>query len=406
MTRTIIAPAGYTLGDGSTAAKVASSRWMAWRWYISIGMLALVVVTVLAGAEPPTSTRSLSVANHQPEGARALGEILGNQGVSVREVATLHEAYLALSAGGTLAIADYVFLSDEQIDSINAHDGDVVWIGPAANELHVLDQGLSRAVASASSVAEPGCASSAANRAESLTGVRGRIVYPSGYASTWQTCFSSDGGFSFAYLRQPKDADGEHTLHLLADKWFLSNEHLATDGNAALALNLLGSHKTLVWYIASPFDETTLSADQPGASYYEAIQPDWLTAMVIAATLTALLAGLWQGRRMGRLVDEPLPVVVRASEATRGRARLYRRGSARGHATAALRASAATRMAARLGLPRSSSADAVVAAIAGATGRDGSQVHAAVYGAVPQNDQQMIDLITMLDNLEGEVAQS
>ena len=52
-------------------------------------------------------------------------------------------------------------------------------------------------------------------------------------------------------------------------------------------------------------------------------------------------APLWRGRRFGPLAVEPLPVVVRASEATRGRARLYRRARAYGRATAALRAASA-----------------------------------------------------------------
>ena len=61
---------------------------------------------------------------------------------------------------------------------------------------------------------------------------------------------------------------------------------------------------------------------------------------------------LWRGRRLGRLVPEPLPVVVRAVETTEGRARMYRRSRAHGRAAATLRAATLARLRDRTGLPR------------------------------------------------------
>ena len=53
---------------------------------------------------------------------------------------------------------------------------------------------------------------------------------------------------------------------------------------------------------------------------------------------------LWRGRRLGRLVTEPLPVVVRAVETTEGRARMYRRSRAQDRAAATLRAATMARL--------------------------------------------------------------
>ena len=71
--------------------------------------------------------------------------------------------------------------------------------------------------------------------------------------------------------------------------------------------------------------------------------PCW--QLVIALALLALA----RARRLGRLVVEPLPVVVRAAESVEGRARLYRSGNARGRAADALRAGPRDRLAPRAG---------------------------------------------------------
>src|SRR5690606_1528818 len=148
---------------------------------------------------------------------------------------------------------------------------------------------------------------------------------------------------------------------VLASAEPLTNRSLATAGNAALALRVLGRGEHLVWYIPSwqvPWNGSA-PEDQPSAT-----MPPWTRPLMLMLGLVALVAAVWRGRRFGPLVVEQLPVVVRSGETTRGRGRLYRRARAHGHAAAALRAAAASRCATRLGLPRSAGADALVDAIA------------------------------------------
>ena len=71
-----------------------------------------------------------------------------------------------------------------------------------------------------------------------------------------------------------------------------------------------------------------------------------------------LLVALWRGRRIGPLVAEELPVVVRASETVEGRGRLYRSRRARDRAAQALRTATLQRMLPRLGLGADTSAPA------------------------------------------------
>jgi len=134
--------------------------------------------------------------------------------------------------------------------------------------------------------------------------------------------------------------------------------------------------------------------------------PPWLGPLLAQlAVLTGVLAW-WRARRLGRLVTEPLPVTVRASETTLGRGRLYRRARSRGHAAAALRAGAASRMALRVGLPRSAGATAVIDGVAGATHRTTADVAALIYGPPPSDDANLLRLAGQLDKLESEVRRS
>ena len=112
---------------------------------------------------------------------------------------------------------------------------------------------------------------------------------------------------------------------------------------------------------------------------------------------------LWRGRRLGRLVAEPLPVVVRAVETTRGRARLYRRARARGRAARVLRAAAVRRLALRCGLPRTADPGEVAAVVAERTRRAAAEVLALLAGAEPADDPSLVRLARDIDALETEV---
>ena len=57
-----------------------------------------------------------------------------------------------------------------------------------------------------------------------------------------------------------------------------------------------------------------------------------MTWIVWQLWLVVVLVALWKGRRLGPLVAEQLPVVVRASETVEGRGRLYRSRRARDRA--------------------------------------------------------------------------
>jgi hypothetical protein len=190
-------------------------------------------------------------------------------------------------------------------------------------------------------------------------------------------------------------------MTVIAAPQFLTNQYLADEGNASLALNLLGSTQRVAWYMGTPYDTSTLDSNGQEGVVLKA--PAWVNAAALAAALTFLMAGLWRGRRLGPLVTEPLPVVVPASEATKGRARLYRRGRAYGHAAAALRATSARRLAQRLGLGPHADRATITSAVASSSATDAATVDFLIFGPPPRDEASMLDLVRRLDALESEV---
>ncbi|NYI40795.1 DUF4350 domain-containing protein [Demequina lutea] len=391
-------PPGFVLGDGSTAGAAARSGWRRFGWIITLVVVALLVLAFLVFTKAPTSTAPLSTNNAQPAGARALAEILRQQGVEVTESSTLSGASKALGADGTLVIAGYSILDTDQITSILAWPGPVIWLAPSDYDVPTIVPSTVPAADASSAIVSADCSVPAVQRAGDLNAPGGR------YATMWKTpsvttCYATPSTGDSMMLQVTRD--GASPMTVIGAPKFLTNQYLADEGNASLALNLLGSTQHLDWYMGTPYDTSTLGIN--GQSGVVLRAPAWVNAAALAAALTFFMAGLWRGRRLGPLVTEPLPVVVPASEATTGRARLYRRGRASGHAAAALRAGSARRLAQRLGLGPHADRATITSAVAASSATDAATVDFLIFGPPPRDEASMLDLVRRLDALESEV---
>lgn len=359
-------------------------------------MLGLVLLVVLAAAlpEPPRSTVPLAPDNPDDAGAQAVARILEREGVDVEYVRTTVAAVGAAAEGRTLLVTSSGLLRPEQVDALAATGADLVLLDPSLALLRaVTGAGVPAGTAGDPTGRSARCDDPDAQAAGTLTTGSAGYRALTGAATV---CFPGDDPEVGALLV----VDDERRVAALADPSLLTNARLAEDGHAALTLRLLGRHDRLVWYVPSVDDLGTTEPAGPGLGD---LLPPWAGPVAVQALLVVLVAALWRGRRLGRLVTEPLPVTVAAAETTRGRGRLYRRSRAYGHAAAALRAGAASRSAARLGLPRSAGAVAVIEALARATGRPADDVAALLYGPPPTDDAGLTGLARRLDDLESEV---
>jgi hypothetical protein len=190
-------------------------------------------------------------------------------------------------------------------------------------------------------------------------------------------------------------------MTLLGSPDLFTNTRLDKRGNAALALGLLGADSTVQWLLPRPGARAVDSEKS-----LNDLVPSALKLAVLQLLVAVFFLALWRARRLGAVVTEPLPVVVRAAEAVEGRSRLYRASRSRATAAEALRAGARDRLARRLGLGPETSRPAMVAAVVAHTGGDAAAVDALLYGAAPTGDNALVELADDLDVLILEVAGS
>ena len=195
--------------------------------------------------------------------------------------------------------------------------------------------------------------------------------------------------------------DGERTVTVVGSTDFMTNGGLLQAGNAALAMNLAGQHPRLVWYAPQRVEDQS-----SGSTTIFGLIPANVIWMVVQLWLAVLLIALWKGRRIGPLVAEDLPVVVRASEAVEGRGRLYRSRRARDRAAQALRAATLQRLVPRLGLGADTSAPAIVIAVAQRSRSHEESVRHILFGPSPVSDADLVQLARALDDIERQFAQT
>lgn len=378
------------------------------RWMVGAIVLLLALVVLAFATRSDLDTVPMSTHNATPTGTRALAQVARAQGVDVRQISRLSSARILSPETTTLVLTSASQLSDAQARSVLDYPGPIVLIGESLSLTAAIDPGM------AVGQGEPGtraasCAQPDASAARAIAS-DGPIV--TGAPSSLTDCFpAADGATMIAQYR----LHGAPVV-VLADPGIVTNAGIEREGNAALALRLVGGTEHAVWYVGSPDDASTLTwidTDHP-AQHRPSAEPQTTadifppgTGYVVYALALALgFVAWWRGRRFGPLVREPLPVVIRAIEATRGRARLYRSAGASARAVASLRASAAVRMGARLGVPRTSTPEALVGAIARASGRDATEVTQLLYGPAPANEKAMMRLVELIDMLESEVHRS
>jgi hypothetical protein len=209
-------------------------------------------------------------------------------------------------------------------------------------------------------------------------------------------CYFSDGQATLVV----KDR-GPRVVTILGSGAPLENRYLARLGNASLALDLLGTQPRLAWLVPQPAGLTgPVSA---GRQSIWALIPAGAYLVAIELGIAVLLAAAWRARRLGPLVPEKLPVVVRASETIEGHARLYQARRARDRAAAALRDATIRRLTPAIGLAPGAPLGTLAAALASRSALQAGAIEQLLAGPAPGSDPELVRLAADLDALEREV---
>lgn len=382
------------------AGQVAGRRWRSARGILAVVLLVIVVAVALAALRPSVQPRYLDPDSPTQGGARALAQILRQRGVSVDVARSAPRAAALTRPGSLLVITRPERLSRTDLEALAVIRGDLLIIEPSPAVLDMLLPQVDLATSTVDPVADPGCRLDAAARA-------GRVEF--GPAETFTTpagaiaCYPDDDRLP----RLVQLFTGSRTVTVVGSGDPFTNANLADEGNAALGLNLFGARSAAIWLIPDRPDPE----DVPQADSWEDLIPlnTWL--LLLQLLIAVVLTALWRMRRMGPVVAEALPVVVRSAETVEGRARLYRAHRARGQAAEALRAGSRERLARLLGLPAGAAQDPaqaheIVSAIAQRTHWAEPDIGAALYGPDPGDDAQLVALTDALDDLERQVRES
>lgn len=368
-------------------------------FWIGAALFILLVGLVSIGvAGSGAGGTALSPTNAAPGGAKAVAEVLRQQGVTVTATDSLVNTTATIDdpADTTLVIYDAdLYLTDDQLAQAVGLADTVVLLDASFTELRAVAPGVAQAGVVKGTL-KADCSLPAVTAAGKVSGAG------SGYRVTDDSlgateCLGS-GDRVYSLVQLPK-ASG--TLTLLGATDALTNDKVIENGNAALALTLLGAHHELVWYLPTYAD---LPTDQPRD--LGSLTPGWVIPVMVLLVITFLAAAIWRGRRLGPLVVENLPVTVRASETMLGRARLYERSSSRLRALDSLRIGAIGRLATACGLPRVASVDEVVAGVASVSGRQVGEVRRLLVDDIPNSDRDLVALSDALLVLEHDVAKA
>ncbi len=373
---------------------------LAWVLAVTVGGL---LIALAAGR--PSPDEYLHPEGTGTAGTRALVEVLRDRGIEVEVVGTADEVLAASGPGTTVVVGNTDLLTSTSarrvLDGTGSADG-LVLLDAAPGVLGDLDLGLR--VERTAAEPRPGCSAPWADPGDLITRASWAVVPEDGSLPSGATgCFPLDappGGedddpdLRYTVVELPRTA-GRAPLTVVGAPDAATNRFVTEADDAGVMVRMLGGSPRLVWF--HPTTEDLAANPSPDES---SVWPPWLGSVLALLGVAFLVLALARGRRLGRLVPEPLPVVVRAAETTESRAELYRVARDRGRAAAILRRATTARLASRLGLPPTAPPAALVPAVADATGVPATEVEALLVGAAPSDDAALVALAQQLAHLE------
>ncbi|MBK9475238.1 MAG: DUF4350 domain-containing protein [Tetrasphaera sp.] len=369
---------------------------------LALGVM-LFVALVLLGLSSTGSVATLDPEGFGPKGAHAVAQVLREHGVHVEVVRRNLDLEKALIVTGaeptTVVISDPAFIvgsEAEVLPQLIRQADRVVVLIPTEDLLTALGVDATMEPDSVELDGIPAqCRSGSVGFTDQLASVVSPALRATGTGAL--SCFPLGGG-DHAWLELPAKGAVPPTIVVGASALF-TNRFVTEAAHAGVALRSLGQHPQLVWFAP---DATNLA---PNASVgARSSWPAWIPYAGWLAAVALLALAFAQGRRLGPLVPEPLPVVVQAAETTRSRARLYQRTGARDRAAKTLRRGSVRRLRRRLGAGSADDA-ALVELVAQVTGSEAPTIHELLRGATPTSDSALADLARQLADLEERAAQ-
>ncbi|HEY0869249.1 MAG TPA: DUF4350 domain-containing protein [Acidothermaceae bacterium] len=379
-----------TLHEGRSADPTIRQHWRRNRVLVGAGVV-FVIGAVIVALGSGTRSGDLDPRSFTGPGSHAIAVLLGQRGVHVTTATDAATADKLAVSGTTFVVVSPDLLTTDELTTIASTHADLVVVGADIDQIQALGLPVADELDDGGTLRPPNCSLPAATVA-GLAQLQG-----AGYSvpDGGQGCYPNGDGFALVTFET-----AGHRVTLLSDGTPLMNSALAKEGNAALALGLLDTHPDVVWLVPPVIAPASSGS---GTSSVTSLLPSRLRWAFLQLVIAVIVIALWRGRRLGRLVPEELPVVVRQAETVRGRSRLYRRSRSLDTAANALRDGTRDRLGHRLSLGPRPQRAALVNAIASRTQQPAAQVDALLYGPMPSDDRALVTLAQALTALEQEV---
>lgn len=376
-------------------------RWIIW----SAVVLALVLLSAVISGLSARQGADLDPDNPDANGGQATARVLADQGVQVEVVRGLSALRNTDTTGATVLVAGTAYLSPDSGERLIEHTRnaeELLVLDPTVDVGEILDLPVSASGFSNDNTLAPDCDVDTGlwREGDRLRGAD-TLIEVTDRDTEAAICLPPSAGFNAGgsraghVVRLPA-VSGRPQTTVLGIGPSLRNDQVTEAANAATWLRLLGAGNAgLVWYLPAPGDAGT---DNPRS--LTDVLPDPVVPSAALAVLALGVLALVRGRRLGPVVAEPLPVVVRSIETTQSRARLYQSAHDRRRALAVLQLASRRRWAARLGLSPTSDPDAVVAAVSAATGAPGAHIARLLTDPTAPDDPTLVRIARELRSLD------
>ncbi|MBX3104631.1 MAG: DUF4350 domain-containing protein [Microbacteriaceae bacterium] len=361
-------------------------------WLILSGAILALVALMFLMLRPSYPDAKLSAESPTPQGSKALAEVLKSQGVEVVAANSMKQVREFSNSPSDTTIFLYdpnSFLSGLKLRELTRVADVIVVMNPTFNQMLTLTPEVA-AAGKVSGSSSASCDFRPATQAETVTidGYGFRLISPNDDS---EVCFpSQDGTYSLIKLKEL-----DTTVIVLGTVSAFTNQEISKDGNAALAIGTLGSRSRLIWMLPS------ITESDLGYAQLSDLAPKWITPLIAFSLIVFVTAGIWRGRRFGRLVPENLPVFVPASETVEGRARLYAASSAKLRALDSLRIGTISRLSKLCGLTNSATIDEVLSEVARLTKIPIAELNSLFLDLSPEGEKQLIQLSERLLEIEA-----
>lgn len=386
--------------QASAESKKTGSK--GWKLLAIALSLLLAGMVIYASMKEELTKEPYDIHSVSSDGVRALAQVLNDHyDVSVDQVPSAAKAILAAQQGKPVTIFNAGRLQNNDFETLlTTSNADITLVGFGYYLLESLaESGLELQGYNDKPASRGTCSISTKAQTISATGNAIIVRDPQALADSQylgrgpaQLCFAYADGYG--YLELPLKSG--KTLRIITNPELVTNKYLDKDDNAALALYATGRGSEVAFYNAENAD--SFNSDQQLKPY-----PSWLVPLMWQFALLALVWAFIVGRRQGRIVNEPLPVVAQGTETTVGRAGLYQRARASEHSGRILRIATIIRLGRRLGISPNADATLVAQTVSMACNRTAKEIEYILYGPAPASAVELTQLSQALEQLEEEV---